>query len=196
MSKPTTKEKGDQFENEIANLLRFLPDSVVTQHVKISGKDVDILLEYTDPFSAKRQIAIDCKNYAKPMTRDAVSKEWTSYHPLVANQKVDSFWLVTRNDVVANAKEVFSDKSSRHFTSLDIQNLVLGPQRLIDDMERQFSGDNLDKYYVPVRGESIDINFYSEYFDIINSNFIKLASSRGSSQFGEIKALWLTSLSG
>ena len=111
MPTPSTKEKGDQFENEIASLLRFLPDSVVTQHVKILGKDVDILLEYMDLFSEKRRIAIDCKNYAKPMTRDAVSKEWDSYYPLVAKQNVDSFWLVTRNDVVANAKELFSDRS-------------------------------------------------------------------------------------
>src|ERR1700730_925719 len=192
MPNRTTKEKGDQFENEIADLLRFLPDSNVTQHVKILGKDVDILLEYTDARFDKRRIVIDCKDYRRPLTREAVAKEWNDYNPLVVNRAVESFWLVTRNDIVANAKEVFHDKSARHFTAWDLQNMILGPQRLIDDMEKQFGIDNLDKYYISARGKSVDIKFHCRYFDLIYSDFIKFAvSSGGKKEFDEAKSLWL-----
>jgi predicted NACHT family NTPase len=58
-------------------------------------------------------------------------------------------------------------------------------------MEKQFSIDRLDKYYIPARGKSVNMKFHSRYFDLIYSDFIKFASLREYQNFEYAKSDWL-----
>src|SRR5689334_17211129 len=94
----SSKQKGDSFEKEVAQILGLMPGAHhVEQHKKIGGKDVDLYVELKEAFSGDVRIAVDAKDYDKPITRERASLEHSSYYPLVANGDVDQFMLITRN---------------------------------------------------------------------------------------------------
>src|SRR5690242_9313070 len=108
----STKDKGDLFEREVADVFRLMPSASVSTHKKIAGKDVDIYVVLRGPFGNEIKVAVDAKDYEKPLSRDRADKEYSSYYPLVTNEQVDQFILITRNGIVANAKEIFKKKEA------------------------------------------------------------------------------------
>jgi hypothetical protein len=71
--------KGDAFEREVANVFRDLPNATVQPHLLIGGKDVDIYVVLKMPLSNELKIAVDAKDYGKPLTRDQAAAEIVSY---------------------------------------------------------------------------------------------------------------------
>jgi hypothetical protein len=188
----STKELGEAFEDEVADVLRGIPGARVEQHVLIGGKDVDLLVVVTTPFSSDFKIAADAKDYSKPLTRDQTAAELVSYGPLIDNKDVDQFMLVTRHGIATKAKLMFDGKSKIHRTLEDIQNLIVNPSKLIDAMEQQFAADKLNEYYMKPSAYELDYRKVIEIYDDIYSEFITFACGRGLTEFRLAKDAWLS----
>ena len=165
----STKEKGDSFEKEVADIFRCLPNADVNTHQKINGKDVDIFVILRGPLTNEVRMAVDTKDYEKPLSRDAAAAEYSSYYPLVANEPQTSLFLLPGTGSLLNAKECFDGKKSVHYTASELQNRIVDPSLLIDHMEKQFSEAKLDQYYTPPNCYTIDLaeamRSYQTYFN-------------------------------
>ena len=186
----STKEKGDSFEKEVADVFRLIPRATVSQHTKIAGKDVDIYVVLQGPLSSETRIAIDAKDYGRPLSRERADREYSSYYPLVTNNQVDQIIIVTRHGIVANAKEIFDGKKAKHFTIAELRTYIFDPNRLIDDMESQFSSGKLNEYYVDTQCYNIDIGNAYENYDLYYSDFVAFALSKGVTDFEDAKNRW------
>ena len=84
----------------------------------LSCWDVDIYVVLKMPLSNELKIAVDAKDYIKPLTRDQAAAEIVSYSPLLQNHCVDQFMLVTRNGIATKAKLAFDGRTKQCTTRL------------------------------------------------------------------------------
>src|SRR5690348_6453660 len=99
---------GAALERDTLHILRLFPGAELENEKLILGKKVDNYCVLTNnglapPF----RIAVECKDYARTLTREQVAKITADYLPLLSQRAVDQVLLVTRNGIVPNAKEVF-----------------------------------------------------------------------------------------
>ncbi len=185
-----SKEKGDAFEQEVADIFRCIPNAVVETHVKLAGKDVDIYVVSKETFGNKRRIVIDAKDYGRPMTRDQVAQEYASYRPVLDLGKADQFMLVTRHGIVSNAKQIFDNKSTVHITVSELSKNVVDPSILLQDMKRGFTEKSLSSYYVRARTEAVDLKMMAENYDTYYNDFITDCLSLGISDLQQASEAW------
>ena len=186
----SSQQQGDAFEIEVLDALRDIPNAHATPHVQVGGKDVDILLIIRMQLGDEVRVAVDAKDYNRPLTRDQAAAEVSSYTPLLQNGQVDQFMLVTRNGIGARAKLVFNGRTLIHRTLTEIQNLAVDPLQLVTAMERQFSTDKLDDYYVSPNAYPINIEKAAEKYDLWYNEFIAFAHSFGLTRLEDAKEIW------
>ena len=188
----TSKAKGDGFEQEVADLFRCMPNAVVSTHVKVAGKDVDIYVILKHALGLETRLVVDAKDYARPIDRDRTAFEYGSYYPLIANKHADQFVLITRNGIVANAKEMFDGRTSLHMTMSDLQNKIVDPSQLVQDMIRVFSDNNLDKYYVKAKSLAVDLVFSQESYERIYNDYVTQCLTNGVQSRDQAQDGWLS----
>ena len=185
----STTEKGTQFEKEVLDVLRLLPYSSLQEHVSIGGKDIDAICEITDVLGSTSFIGFEAKDYERPLTREYVATILAEYQPLLSQRLIDKFILITRNGIVANAKKCFDNKDTQHLLYSELLDRLLSPAPLIGDMQKQFTIDDLDKYYVETNCHKLDISFVSSNFHLVYNPFIDFAVEEGIG-FHKAVGLW------
>ena len=96
-------------------------------------------------------MAIECKDYARRLTRSYVTEILQDYWPLLDKREVSQVVVVTRNGIVANARDVFDGIRTSHVTLEEVSFLILQPDRLIQNMRALYE-DDLAHYYVSILG--------------------------------------------
>lgn len=192
MTRKSTVQQGDEFEEKVADLLAYFPGARVERHVKIAGKDVDIVLVLSNALTGDAIIAIDAKDYARALTRDRVERELVTYHSVLQDARVSGLFLVTQKGIVANAKESLSSqtKSCRHFTFSELEDIILQPVSLLRSSRMVFEADHLNSYYVPPSCGEIDLKEQDKNFSLIFHPFMTYAAARHIGSFSEAVKLW------
>ena len=129
-----THNTGEQFEREVKATLSLMDSIEVLDHVRVGGKDVDFLCIFKSPLGSTQRVAIECKDYASRLTRSDVAEILQDYWPLLDKREVSQVVVVTRNGVVANAREVFDGVRTSHATLEELSLPILQPHRLIQNM--------------------------------------------------------------
>ncbi len=171
-AKSSSKEIGDAFEKVVADTFLFMPNARVQRHVRIDGKDVDIVVDAPQAIGRPKIIAVEVKNYNRPMTRDAVSAELVSYHMLLQNRSVSQVLLVTRVGIVPGAKELFDRELRVHLTLDELRRAIAGPDSLIAEMKRQFDREYLSATYVATKIFDVDLAKLFKYYDLVFNEFV------------------------
>lgn len=161
----------------------MLPRATVRRSVRCAGKVVDVLVEVRELMSKhNRLIAVECKDYSRPLSRTKTAQILSDYWPCLENGSVSTVLLVTRHGIVANAEEMFDGTRIRHLTLSELLTEVLDPASLVDDMMRKFEVDGLSEYYEPAKCRYVNIAQYDSLFDEVWNPFTdyvrKLVRSR------------------
>lgn len=186
----STKTKGDTFEEDVAALFEYMPGATVTKHAKIAGKDVDLYVEIEMAIGGPQKIAVDAKNYSKPLTREEASKEYSDYYPLIASKLVDQFLLVTRKGIVANAKEIFDGTTAVHYSYSELDGRTIASKNLIREMLGRFHSERLSSYYVSPKCFSVALPRSTAEYDCLCNEFISFCASRRITTFDQGQKLW------
>ena len=173
------RKPGLEFEERVHSILRLLPAARLNRNVRIAGKDVDILCEIDRPLGGRDLIAIECKDYSRPLTREEVVGFVSDYLPLLSNDGVTGCYLVTRSGIVANAKAALTVREMLHLTFEELLNLVLRPAQLLSNMEQRFRAEQLSEYYVDTRAYDIDIGWLSKHFGLAYGDFLEFGLQTG-----------------
>lgn len=188
-SKPRPAADGSTLEVETAALLRLVPGARVSEQVLVKGKKVDLLLDLVGHIVADQRIAIECKDWRRPLTRRQAAQIASEYLPMVADHAVDQFWLVTRKGVGPNAQSVFNGRTSLHLTVKDLMRKLFNPLPLVHNMIAQFEADGLIDDYIPLRAAVPNLHLAHRNYELLYNEFIELALGERLS-FREALAFW------
>ncbi len=99
----STTEKGDGFRDAVCELLRTrYPDAQVEQ--RINGTKTDIVYTRDDDPSDPEIVAVECKDYATPLTKTYIEQKiFSKYHNLLQTGAVDKLVIVSRKPLGADA---------------------------------------------------------------------------------------------
>ncbi|HEX5403175.1 MAG TPA: NACHT domain-containing protein [Pseudonocardiaceae bacterium] len=190
MDNPASFNAGEEFEAEVRSILALRGDMIVTTHKRIGGKDVDIFCTARTAIGTEQTMVFECKDYGRPMSRKRVAEEIAEYWPLVNNDKIDQFVLVTRNGIVANAQGVFDNRKTHHMSLAELTHQILRPDSLLRSMSEVFEHD-LKKYYIPTRCRTIDLAWTSEHYKLLHSDFIEFAIQSQLLDYSNARDQWL-----
>ena len=76
------------------------------------------------------RIAVEAKDWARPLTREQCSQIIADYHSIVDEGTADQFLLVTRNGIVPNARFLFDGRRFQHLTFTQLADKVFDPTPL------------------------------------------------------------------
>lgn len=183
----TSKERGDAFERTVKQTLELLPNSEVQAHVKIAGKDVDIVCVLPSALGAQQRIAVECKDYERPLTHAQASEALSGYYPILAEGKADQVLLVSRRGVVANAAELFDGKRIIHLTLEDLVGRVVNPGPIINGAIQRFHSLGP---YLPAQAFEISLGRVAEAFDLFYSNFVSFCLQAPRLPFDTLRQEW------
>jgi hypothetical protein len=181
---------GEALEKQVCTAFRALPGAAVSEHVLISGKEVDVYCSVADPVLGTIRIAVECKDYTRPLIRRDVAEILSDYRPLLEQNKIDRVMIITRHGIVAQAKDALDGKRFAHMTYDELLNSLLGPGCLVENMRHQFSIDLLSEYYVPVQCYNVDISKVSRHFARVYNPFVELARQTRFPDIGSLVAEW------
>jgi hypothetical protein len=186
---------GSAFESAVLEVLKLLPNAIVSPLDRKSGKVADIFLEVKETArKSPRRIAVECKDYSKPLSRLITAGIISEYRPLLDQGTADSFILVTRNGIVPNAGEMFDGDRFRHLRYSDLLAEVLDLAPLVQDMLQIFQLDGLDQYYEPVICEDIDLTLLARNYDLAFNPFMDFAVHHYGERFVDVADTWIDKL--
>jgi hypothetical protein len=180
---------GTGFEVAVKSILELRADIEVEDHRRIGGKDVDIVCRLRSPIGTEHLLVVECKDHQRPLSREQVAKELADYMPLLQNREADQFVLVTRAGIVANAREMFDNKTTKHATLEELTREVLRPDSLLRSIIDSFERD-LSECYVPTRCRSINLPWASENYRELYSDFISFSEQSNFSDLAVASRQW------
>jgi hypothetical protein len=128
----STTERGNDFRDAVCDLLRTkYPDAQVEQ--RINGTKVDILFTRTDDFGTSEKIAVECKDYAHPLTKSYITKNiYGQYEIMLSNDSIQRVMIVSRHPLGADAAAyIHGWKYVTHHTFDQLAEALLGLQSYI-----------------------------------------------------------------
>lgn len=82
-TRSTTDASVNRLEIETEAILRQFPGGTVQRQVEVLGKKVDLLWILRPHFLAETKIAVECKDWKSPLSRETCAKVLSDYYPLI-----------------------------------------------------------------------------------------------------------------
>jgi hypothetical protein len=96
--------KGWEFERRVAAIYRTLGAQV--QHdVALAGNQIDLLIDEPTPSGNRMRIAVECKNYSRPVGIEVINSFGSLVYLLKQRQLIDRAQLVASNGFTRQARE-------------------------------------------------------------------------------------------
>lgn len=181
---------GRLLEQHAAHLLRLYPGSTLSPDTELAGKKIDILLETTAPLLPKFTVAVECKDWARPLSREQCAAILADYYPLLDQRLVDQILLVTRNGIVSTAKKLFDGRRQQHLTFGELADRLFNPLPLVMNMKRQYELSDLNTLYVKQYAFCPNLEFTSNNYEAVYNDFLDFAASSRRRSLKETLATW------
>lgn len=130
----STTEVGNAFRDQVCTLLRTkYPDAEVER--RLDGTKVDIFFTATVPFGGKRTYAVECKDYARALTKEDLGHIRMFYQPMQQSRNVDEVLIVSRKPLNDAASEyIRSWPNAIHRTLDELGESLLGIRHYVEEL--------------------------------------------------------------
>jgi hypothetical protein len=105
---PTDIPKGRHFEREVAAIYRTL-GSGVQQDVLLAGSQIDVFVEEKTPSGTVVRMAVECKDYSKPVGIEIVNQFASLVSLLKDRKQIDKGVIVAAEGFTKHAREAAKD---------------------------------------------------------------------------------------
>ena len=148
---------GDDLRDAVGRLLRAAKYDVDVE-VLVGSKKVDVLYSFRR-LGKTTKIAIECKDYDRPLTRDEVSRIYHDLSGLYDARHVDEIHIVTRLGISPAAFPYISEvRCLRHYTFVELQESIMDFTPYLTNLRASFQEDAIDKYFIPpMTGQGDDL---------------------------------------
>jgi hypothetical protein len=138
-----------EFESHVADALRLAGYRVTSEQL-VGHAKVDLLAREIR-FGKEHAIAVECKRYATPLTRDAVVSIWADWEPLIAQGLVDEILIVAASGLAPTALAYVETR--RGLQSQRLEDLLASSIRFdsyLHSLSSQYleESDGLPSYYL------------------------------------------------
>jgi hypothetical protein len=166
---------GTAFEQQVLDLLKLVPGAAVQTQVELFGKKVDIFCVLQRALIPRFRIAVECKDWTRPLARTTCAEILSDYYPLLDSRAIDQILIVTRRDIVPNAKKLFDGSRVTHITYAQLADQIFDPAPLISNMKSQYVSDGLGAYYVSQKAFAPNLKIATRHFERIYNEFMEFA---------------------
>jgi hypothetical protein len=151
---------GDEFRDQVARIVRARYGHAATER-KVGGKDTDILFSMKYPGGDPIKIAIECKNWGRPLRSKDITSIFHEYAPAFATQEIDSLWIVSPLPVRGEQDETVRSfgLKLRFFTFEALANELIDFSPYLNYLITDFDQDGLRQYYsMPRTDHNVDLH--------------------------------------
>ena len=164
----TTKEKGDAFENKVAELYRLMGYEV-KQNVGILGHQIDIILTYTQPGGIVTKTAVECKYKERGnLRKNDFIKNLEAYIDLRRNNIVQSIITITTNGF---AKDIWDSSKANNIQLLtyhELEHRILNMDLYVERIINEYKSDEISNYYIEQSAQDAEKEYKEIYYPLNN----------------------------
>ena len=148
--KISSLDVSNAFRDAVANLLRASNRDVRVE-VLVGSKKVDVL--YIERrLGGTLRVAIECKNYGRPVTRNQIVNIHADLMSLYDDRLIDEIHIVTPQiPSPAAQKYVEEVRYLKHYAFKTLQESVMDFSFYLQHLMEEFKSDGLDKYFIKPR---------------------------------------------
>jgi hypothetical protein len=143
---------GDSFRDRVADILRARYGQADVER-KVGGKDADIVFSFAYPGGHPIRVAVECKDWARPLQSKQITNIYSEYIPAFNNNEIDSLWIVARKPIRAEQKETTRTYGIklRIFSIEELVHQIIDFSSYMNHLIEEFRKDDLDDYYIMPR---------------------------------------------
>jgi hypothetical protein len=139
---------GNEFRDRIGSLLRTRYDNVRTE-VNLSAKKADIYFEIKHGPRRTIRTAVECKDWARGLTRDDVRTIVADYQPALNKNEIDELWIISAQTPAPGARTYVESYSTfQLMTALEFEQSIIDFIPLITFLKTDFHEDRISKYFI------------------------------------------------
>jgi hypothetical protein len=113
-----TKLPGSKMRDDIARLLRIRYDAVQTE-VRLMATSADVVFSDDSNALVPRRIAVEAKDWSKPLTSKNLAEIYNLYRPSIENREVDSLLIVGRHSLASSPRDTVSQMRGVFYVTYD-----------------------------------------------------------------------------
>lgn len=139
------KSKGHAFEQEVADIYRYLNADKVNTNARMLGHEVDVYVELKTPDGITLRLGIECKNHESKVGLTIATEVINKLGFLRQEREIDLPILVTKNDITAEAKTSLAASKVRHVLLSDLLRNALDFSRYLTGEIGKYEGSLIFK---------------------------------------------------
>lgn len=142
----STTAKGNHFRDQVAMLLRA-GNHIVEVEKHIGAKNADLYFESLE-FNKRIRIAVECKNYERPLTRSHINEIYSDYRPLIDSDLIDRVVVVAPKPLSATVQSFVDETRFISFLTLKgMQETVMDFSEYLTTLVREYELNGLPNYF-------------------------------------------------
>jgi len=142
------EQSGNELRNLTAKYCREIYEKVEVE-TRLFGKKIDVIAKYNN-HGKEITYLIECKDYERALTRDKLVNIVTDLIGIAERYKPSHILVVTRNGLTADAEQFVKEKPELIHSSIwELEQKVLGLREYAGTLEKLFTSEGLDRYYIP-----------------------------------------------
>ena len=159
--------KGWEFERRVAAIYRTL-GAEVEHDVALAGNQIDLFIKERTPSGSVVRIAVECKDYSRPVGVDVVNAFGALAYLLKQRQLIDRSLLVTSNGFTRQAREAAKAHDIDLIEIGDLTSRVGKKSSLLSDEEETLNNEYRDAAHDPNKQKKIFVvmPFAAEFEDV------------------------------
>ena len=144
--------RGDALRDQVARVLDARYGDATIER-KLGGKDADIFFSIKFPGGRPIKIAVECKDWKRPLQSKDITRIYYEYAPAFEKQEIDSLWIVAPHPLRGEQDETIRSfgLKLRFFTLGTLTHELMDFTPYLKHLIEEFEADGLPQYYVMPR---------------------------------------------
>ncbi|NVE01459.1 NACHT domain-containing protein [Massilia sp. BJB1822] len=149
-----SKSAGDKFRDYVSSILKSkFPDTHIEG--KVAWKNADIVFSMME-LGKRIKVAVECKNYSRSLNTTDFSKITSDYQTAIENNEINLLLIISNRQVESASRQFIEQSRNLRFMTLaELERWIVGLGPYVEELAEDFHSDEISKYYVEGKFESI-----------------------------------------
>jgi len=144
----TQEDASRDFELAVRSLFAMGGYHVIGEQI-LGHKKIDLYVE-EKRLGFVRRIAIECKDYSRPISQYKLNQIYSNYRPLYTDNLIDEILLITSHGLAPSAETMCREtRELSHLTYQDLESVIIDFTSYLAGLIEEYEADGLTSRYVP-----------------------------------------------
>ncbi|MCG8328244.1 MAG: NACHT domain-containing protein [Chitinophagales bacterium] len=184
-----SKENRTKFIKNAYELLLLFTGNTVHRNKKINDVLFDFVCEIKGTLTPDYIIGVICVSDLTIINLTNTIKIINPVYEVLNNKKIDQLIILSKLGISKESEEILNEKI-KHLTINELQEAVLDPFTLIENMINLFSNNDFSSNYIDQFIAAPTLEIAKNQYDFLYNNFIDFAIGNNQHYFGAAKSVW------